>query len=60
MIDGGSEIFNYKVEKKEATHRAWMTVTPECIKTACKVCLLDINCFIVHIESNMKTALTYF
>lgn len=38
LIDGGSEVFNYRVEKREATHRAWTVVLPEVHKTACKVC----------------------
>lgn len=36
-IEGGSEVFNYKVEKREATQRTWKTVVQECSKLSYKV-----------------------
>uniref|UniRef100_A0A452HGV7 Titin n=1 Tax=Gopherus agassizii TaxID=38772 RepID=A0A452HGV7_9SAUR len=37
LINGGSEITNYVIEKRDATKRAWSTVTTKCSHTTFKV-----------------------
>ena len=37
QVDGGSEVFNYHVDKRETTHRAWSSVTRECSKLSWKI-----------------------
>ena len=40
QVDGGSHVYNYKVDKRETTHRAWSNVTSECSKLSWKICHL--------------------
>ena len=37
QVDGGSEVFNYHIGKRETTHRAWTTVASECTKLSYKI-----------------------
>ena len=37
QIDGGSDVFNYQIDKRETTHRAWSSVTHECSKLSWKI-----------------------
>uniref|UniRef100_A0A8C3H6K2 Titin n=1 Tax=Chrysemys picta bellii TaxID=8478 RepID=A0A8C3H6K2_CHRPI len=37
LINGGSEITNYVIEKRDATKRAWSTITTKCSHTTFKV-----------------------
>ena len=36
-VDGGSEVFNYHVEKKEADKKTWSVATNDCSKTAFRI-----------------------
>ena len=38
QVDGGSEVFNYHIGKRETTHRAWSVVTSDCSKFSWKIC----------------------
>uniref|UniRef100_H2YFD0 Titin n=1 Tax=Ciona savignyi TaxID=51511 RepID=H2YFD0_CIOSA len=37
LIDGGSEVINYHVDKRETTHRSWSSVTSDCKRLTWKI-----------------------
>uniref|UniRef100_H2YLF2 Titin n=1 Tax=Ciona savignyi TaxID=51511 RepID=H2YLF2_CIOSA len=37
LIDGGSEVFNYHVDKRDTTHRSWSSVTRDCKRLTWKI-----------------------